>query len=80
LDIFTTMTSPPTATATIVAAQRVDGFAVNGQIYKKFRHDCKDRLVGLKLAARKSQDYRESYVRSLWNEATRKNAIWLKTV
>ena len=49
-----------------------EDLAVNGQIYKKFRHDCKDRLVGLKLAARKSQDYRENYVKSLWNEATRK--------
>jgi hypothetical protein len=49
-----------------------EDLAMNGAIYRKFRHDCKDRLVGLKLAARKSQDYRENYVKSLWNDATRK--------
>jgi hypothetical protein len=49
-----------------------EDLAMNGAIYRKFRHDCKDRLVGLKLAASKSQDYRESYVKSLWKEATRK--------
>jgi hypothetical protein len=45
---------------------------VNGMIYRKFLYDCKNRLVGLKLAAEKSSDYRERYVQSLWNEATRK--------
>lgn len=49
-----------------------EDLAIDGQIYRKFRLDCKDRLVGLKLAASKSQAYRESYVKSLWNEATRK--------
>jgi len=49
-----------------------DDLAMGGEIYRKFRYDCKDRLVGLKMAASKSQEYRESYVKSLWNEATRK--------
>jgi len=45
---------------------------VNGNIYKHFLRDCKDRLVGLRLNADRPSEYRRKYVESLWNQATKK--------
>ena len=44
---------------------------IDGAIYNMFVMDCKDRLVGLKLYADKSPDYK-LYVQALWNRATKK--------
>ena len=41
-------------------------------LFKMFVRDCKDRLVGLKLNAGSSSEYRRLYVESLWTEATKK--------
>lgn len=41
-------------------------------LFKMFVRDCKDRLVGLKLNAGNSSEYRRLYVESLWTEATKK--------
>jgi hypothetical protein len=45
---------------------------IDGAIYNMFLMDCKDRLVGLKLYADKSPDYKKLYVQALWNRATKK--------
>ena len=45
---------------------------IDGAIYNMFLMDCKDRLVGLKLYADKSPDYKKLYVGALWNRATKK--------
>lgn len=43
-----------------------------GPIYNLFVKDCKSRLVGLKLIEESNQALRWLYVKSLWNEATRR--------
>lgn len=45
---------------------------VEGRLFRMFLRDCNKRLVGLKLNATRSSEYRRLYVESLWIEATRK--------
>lgn len=46
--------------------------AIKGQVYNKYIHDCRHRLIGLKVEGAENQAYRQMYVKSLWNEATTK--------
>ena len=47
---------------------------VNGQLFKMFLRDCKDRLVGLKLNVGSGSEYKRLYVESLWTEGTKKKS------
>ena len=45
---------------------------IKGGIYNLFVSTCKSRLIGMKVNAGKSEDFKENYMQALWSRATNK--------
>ena len=45
---------------------------IKGPIYNLFVSTCKNRLIGMKVHAGKSDDFKENYTQALWSRATNK--------
>ncbi len=45
---------------------------IDGSLYNLFVSQCKERLVGMKVHAGQSDDFKEKYIKALWSRATYK--------
>jgi hypothetical protein len=50
---------------------------IDGHIYNLFISTCKDRLIGMKVHASKSDEFKDQYIRALWARAAynKKNVV-----